>query len=82
MILINKYLVETKKVKIIKMEVQRNIEPKNNLAVRKLSNKHNVILILMNALLDLEKLMVDYIRNIKLILIWLYSEKLLEMVIQ
>ncbi len=42
-----KYLVETKKVKIIKMEVQRNIEPKNNFLakVRKLSNKHNVILI-------------------------------------
>jgi|TARA_B100001964_G_scaffold40589_1_gene44493 glutamate-1-semialdehyde aminotransferase len=42
-----KYLVEKKKVKIIKMEVRRNFEPKNNFLgkVRKLSNKHNIILI-------------------------------------
>lgn len=42
-----KYLVETKKVKIIKMEVRRNYEPKKNFLkkVRNLSNKHKVVLI-------------------------------------
>ena len=41
-----KFLVETKKVKIIKMEVRRNYEQKNFLKnVRDLSNKHKVVLI-------------------------------------
>ena len=42
-----KYLVEKRKVKIIKMEVMRNYEPQNNflLKVRRLSSKHGVILI-------------------------------------
>ena len=42
-----RYLVLKKKVKIIKMEVQRNIEPSNNFLtkIRKLSNKHKVVLI-------------------------------------
>ena len=42
-----KYLVEKKKVKIIKMEVKRNHEQQNNFLgkIRRLSSKHKVILI-------------------------------------
>ena len=42
-----KYLVEKRKVKIIKMEVKRNYEPQNEFLqkVRRLSKKNNVILI-------------------------------------
>lgn len=41
------YLLKTVKIKIIKMEVVRNIEPKNNFLskVRQLANKYNAILI-------------------------------------
>ena len=42
-----KYLIEKKKIKIVKMEVERNIKPKNNFLnkVRSLCSKHKVILI-------------------------------------
>ena len=48
------------------MEVSRFEPPKNNFLkkVRKLANKFNIILILMNARLVLEKLMEDYINII------------------
>ena len=41
------YLIKKKNIKIIKMEVKRNFEPKNNFLqeVRKLTKKHNIILI-------------------------------------
>ena len=42
-----KYLIEKKNIKIVKMEVERNIKPKNNFLnkVRSLCSKHKVILI-------------------------------------